>query len=356
MLIILKMIFTAEEKIQLLNRLPALELSYEPKLHKKVYAPVYYIIPKGPKALIWYTYWKDQNICLLIKLNDRGNYSDVQVFPACFSDPLALGTIIYGTYFLSHRQPHTQNYFTCEQLYYYKGNAVIKKTYNERLNLLLELFTLYVAQVAYTPSSLVVGLPVMTETYEEALALLDYLPYKTYGIGAPSPEHKQQQKAPHQQAQHHQAQHQQAQHQQTVQQKQKMPDAPPMPTRLPPVGTNNHFSNKAVFKVKASLAADNYQLYTNDDQFYETAMIPTYKCSVMMNALFRNIKENANLDLLEESDDDDDFENTQIDKFVDLAKTVVMECVYSKRFKKWQPVKVIANPTKISLRRDLPQK
>jgi len=342
-LIILKMIFTAEEKIQLLNRLPALELSYEPKLHKKVYAPLYYIIPKGPKALIWYTYWKDQNICLLIKLNERGNYSDVQVFPTSFSDPLALGTIIYGTYFLSHRQPHTQHYFTCEQLYYYKGNTVIKKTYNERLNLLIELFTLYVAQVAYTSSSLVVGLPFMTESYEEALAQLDQLPYKTYGIGAPLFNPSEQQ-----------FQHKQPQQKQ-VEQKQQHSITVPMPTRLPPV-VSNHFSNKAVFKVKASLAADNYQLYTNDDQFYETAMIPTYKCSVMMNALFRNIKENANLDLLEESDDDDDFENTQIDKFVDLAKTVIMECVYSKRFKKWQPVKIISNPTKICLRRDLPQK
>ena len=66
-----------------------------------------------------------------------------------------------------------------------------------------------------------------------------------------------------------------------------------------------------------------------------------------MNALFRNIKENANLDLLEESDEEDDFENTQIDKFVDLEKTYTMECVYLKRFKKWQPVKTILKNGKI---------
>ena len=74
----------------------------------------------------------------------------------------------------------------------------------------------------------------------------------------------------------------------------------------------------------------------------------------MMNALFRNIKENANLDLLEESDDEEEFENIQMDKFVDLEKTIAMECVYSKRFKKWQPVK-IANPSaKIISLKDLP--
>jgi hypothetical protein len=112
----------------------------------------------------------------------------------------------------------------------------------------------------------------------------------------------------------------------------------------------NAFAHKAVFKVRADLAADNYQLYTAEDIFYETAMVPTYKCSVMMNALFRNIKENANLDLLEESDEEGEFENTQIDKFVDLAKTVFVECIYSKRFKKWQPVKSLSHAKIITLK------
>ena len=60
-----------------------------------------------------------------------------------------------------------------------------------------------------------------------------------------------------------------------------------------------------------------------------------------MNGLFRTIKENTNLDFLEESDDEDEFENIQLDKFVNLDKMVLMECVYLKRFQKWQPNKVI---------------
>ncbi len=70
-------------------------------------------------------------------------------------------------------------------------------------------------------------------------------------------------------------------------------------------------------------------------------MIPTYKCSVFLNSLFRNIKENKNLDLLEESDDEDDFENIELNKFVDLDKTILMECVFLKKFQKWQPLKQI---------------
>ena len=308
------MILNSTDKMYLLNRLPALELSYEPKLHKKVYASVFYIIPKGPKALIWYTYWNDRNVCLLIKINERGNYSDVQLMTSVFSDTLALGTIVYGTYFLHYNR----HYFTCEQLYYYKGLAVAKKPYNERLNLLLDMFVSHVEQVTYTPDSLVVGLPVMTETYEEALAQMDKVPYKTYGIAAA----------------HGSANTSHANTSHATANTSHGPASHGFTTTLA----------KAIFSVKANLAADNYNLYTAENTFYETAMVPTYKCSVMLNTLFRNIKENANLDLLEESDDEAEFENTQIDKFVDLEKTVIMECVYSKRFKKWQPVKPILTP------------
>jgi hypothetical protein len=347
------MVLSPAEKMYLLNRLPALELSYEPKLHKKVYAPIYYIIPKGPKALIWYTYWNDRNVCFLIKINERGNYSDVQPMTSVFSDTLALGTIIYGTYFLHYNR----HYFTCEQLYYYKGLAVAKKTYNERLNLLTDMFVSHVEQLIYTPDSLVVGLPVMTETYEEALAEMDKVPYKTYGVAAvahttspnafaSTPNAFANAPSPNAFA--------------------PTPTAyAPTPNAYAPTPTPNAFAPtpnafaptpnafaKAIFGVKADLAADNYHLFTAENTFYETAMVPTYKCSVMLNALFRNIKENANLDLLEESDDEAEFENTQIDKFVDLEKMVMMECVYSKRFKKWQPVKPILTlkPKIISLK------
>jgi hypothetical protein len=330
--------FTQEEKLQLFNRLPALELSYEPKLHKKVYSSVYYIIPKGPKALVWYTYWREQHVCLLILLNERGNYSDIKLFPACFSDAMALGTIIYGTHFICQNKP----YFTCEKLYYYKGLDNKKKSYYEQLPLLIEMFQKEVEQVAYTTYSLVVGLPMMTETYEEALDIMDKgeLPYKVYGIGGSTP-------------------------------------TPPFrgtAERSAPPKTNTFISNRPntflsngsrpqhtlgaavtasggcrgqaqqsnTLLVRAGLAADTYSLYNpNDNTFVGTAMVPTYKCSVFLNGLFRNIKENKNLDLLEESDDEEEFENIELDKFVDLEKSFLMECVFLKRFQKWQPVKLI---------------
>lgn len=60
-----------------------------------------------------------------------------------------------------------------------------------------------------------------------------------------------------------------------------------------------------------------------------------------MNNIFRKIKENANLDLLEESDDEDDFEDTRTDKYVDLSKVVRMKCQYTHKFKKWIPIEIV---------------
>ena len=54
-----------------------------------------------------------------------------------------------------------------------------------------------------------------------------------------------------------------------------------------------------------------------------------------------------NLDLLEESDDEDDFQNTDEYKYVYLDKEIKMICVYNKRFEKWMPQKV-ANKTENS--------
>jgi hypothetical protein len=65
-----------------------------------------------------------------------------------------------------------------------------------------------------------------------------------------------------------------------------------------------------------------------------------------MNGLFRNIRENKNLDYIEESDDEDDFENILPDKYVDLKKTLLLECVFHKKFKKWVPRKVMPRGTK----------
>ena len=82
--------------------------------------------------------------------------------------------------------------------------------------------------------------------------------------------------------------------------------------------------------------------------------IPNYSTSVMMNNLFRDIKENNNLDTLEESDDEEEFENISKDKYVYLEKSYKLRCVYNKKFQRWVPL-TIAKKSKISFKKEILQ-
>jgi hypothetical protein len=70
-----------------------------------------------------------------------------------------------------------------------------------------------------------------------------------------------------------------------------------------------------------------------------------------MNNLFRNIKENENLDTLEESDDEDEFENINEDKYISLNTVKTMECSFNTQHGKWYPIKVVNHS--ISRKKDI---
>ena len=50
-----------------------------------------------------------------------------------------------------------------------------------------------------------------------------------------------------------------------------------------------------------------------------------------------------NLDTLEESDDEEEFQNVNLSKYVDLDKRYNMTCVYNHKFKKWVPLEIVKN-------------
>ena len=54
------------------------------------------------------------------------------------------------------------------------------------------------------------------------------------------------------------------------------------------------------------------------------------------------------MDLLEESDDENEFEDVSEDKYVDLNKTLIMKCIFNQKFKKWEPVEVIKEKVKLT--------
>jgi hypothetical protein len=107
-----------------------------------------------------------------------------------------------------------------------------------------------------------------------------------------------------------------------------------------------------IFYIKPDIQNDIYYLYNAGENVdinstcfsmisKDIAHIPDYKTSVFMNKLFRNIKENHNLDSLEESDEEEEFENIHIDKFVDLSKILKVRCSFNYKFKKWVPMQVV---------------
>jgi hypothetical protein len=106
----------------------------------------------------------------------------------------------------------------------------------------------------------------------------------------------------------------------------------------------NQLKREIVFNIRADIQDDIYHLFYINDELNEEehsiACIPDYNSSVMMNKLFRIIKENDNLDALEESDDEEEFENDNIDKFVHLDKSYKMICQFNHKFKKWNPIKI----------------
>ena len=102
---------------------------------------------------------------------------------------------------------------------------------------------------------------------------------------------------------------------------------------------------------------DIYHLYclgdNNTEKYVGLASISDYKTSVMMNKLFRIIKENENLDALEESDDEEEFENEKEDLFVHLEREFKMLCAYNHKFKKWYPIKLADNNANLTLSKNL---
>jgi len=184
--------------------------------------------------------------------------------------------------------------------------------------LLKEIFDEQISQKSYNNMFVTIGLPCWCPNYTTALKTKDALPYPVHGIKVFDTQNKKQ------------------------------------PVRGIYQNKDKQ-SVEGIFRVIAALQSDIYHLFCFDRHStaaYATAAVPSYRRSVALNDLFRSIKENANLDLLEESDDDEEFENIDEYKFVDTKKTLVMRCVYHKKFRKWEPVQVISPNTKLITRQN----
>jgi len=327
-------------------RIPPFEISYETIAHKKFF-PSYNLalaIPNGKKYYAYFSFYQGKNVCYLMELNREKKIVDV-TFHDNHNHDLSLGTLLYGT-LIQYEQSSNSQVFVLEDAYYYKGISLKNMVFGEKLG--------YIEQF------------METVTMNSGPLTIFVLP-RIWGINHSNPdepsvlEEYEQHKPKIQYAVHH------------IQLRKLMEISPFINISLNHLATAKHRDNKestipskiqentftinfgkpqyrypTVFQVSADIQFDIYHLFACGKNkapvYYGITYIPNMKTSIMMNKLFRNIRENNNIDYIEESDDEDDFENIAEDKYVDLNKTVKMECVFHQKFKKWVPVRVITDP------------
>jgi hypothetical protein len=336
----------------ILKRFPSFELSYEAITHKKVYPLSYELclaVPSGRKYFLWFTFYRTRDVCYLMELNKDKRIVKASVVSVPFGRDCSIGTILYGTVV---REDGIDPFFVIEDIYYYKGISFKQQPFYDRLCYLKQMFEK--DRTELTKDCISVYLPFFwlvrpnKTTGEVTLSsiipdnittkiiynvhhiqyrdLTNIRPYLNVNVGLKetiSPE---------------------------LTLKTHTINKSHISKYVPNYG-KPQYKYPTVFRIMADVQYDIYHLYACGSNcrfvYYDVAYIPNYKKSVFMNGLFRNIRENTNLDYIEESDDDEDFENTQEDKYVDLKKEIFMECSFHTKFKRWVPICVVGKSEKV---------
>ena len=320
-----------------INRFPKLELSYETVAHKKV-SPNYDIcisIPNGKKTFMWFTFHEDTDVCYLLEINkDHKVTKIVNVGTDNFDHQLAYGTILYG----SLCEVNEKQVFIIEDMYYFCGLLVKHFTFGEKLTYYKTLMTMKTK----TQMSIKVALPYMCMVVGDN-ALLESMPFyeSMTSMTAYTTHHVQFRSsktiAPY------------LNHVYKKRSVEKVEADEDTPFLFPRNDLDHYVQmnlKAAVFRVTADIQNDVYHLFAYDG-YTNIAYIGSRDSSVYMNKLFRNIRENTNVDYGEESEDEDIFQNTSLDKYVDLKKEYKMHCVYNAKFKKWVPVHVVDEKSRL---------
>ena len=325
--------YNSKEQYEILEDFPTnINISYETIVHKKISdAQIILAIPDGVRYCIWFTTYKNNNICWMLELNQSNKVVNIEKCLTNYHDTLCYGTVLYGTLFTYKTSVKC---FSIEDMYYYKGYNIQPSKYCERLQKIHNLFkSCELNQTIFTNRMLMFGLPYMDTSYENMLKIVSSLPYKTQFL--------QFQYLEESNGNIYNLSLQTITETKTileVNQSNKLVQKTQPPCR---VSLDSKKKKTTVFKVVPDIQNDIYHLYSSDGTFVDIAYIQTYEKSVMMNKLFRNIKENDRLDALEESDDEEEFENNNPDKFVFLERSYLMECDFNYKFKKWMPIKIV---------------
>jgi len=335
-----------------------LEIYYENHVHKKFLADVYAVIPKGRKCALWFTHkqcWMFQISKRVYQPSQPGQYKQFSQQsnhsePVSFDDVRMMhsmpcmddawysgeGTILYGT--CLSEKGGIKKRFSVENVHYFCG----AKQIGGGMERFIAFFDAYNKQKCKSDAPLQFFMPIMHTSFHDALK--DAQQITSYDVFCIQHRFLQRSCTEYKNLLLHLAEQPQPQ--------QLQPTAPAQsffPRQANVIQTQNQTQNQKpqgsmrTFVLRPDAQNDIYYVLHNaDDTITDATMIahiPNYKTSVMMNSIFRNIKENRNLDALEESDDEEEFVDADKNKnkFVDLSKCVRMTCMFNPRFKRWQP-------------------
>ncbi len=337
------------------HRFPDLELSYETYAHKKVLTnyDICLAIPTGKKVFAWFTYDEEtgKDAVYFVELNKHFKVCKIDKTSFACHHSLAYQTILYGTLTELIGQEHSvplvsqehsvplepivTSYYIVEDVYYYQGLYVKNLSFGEKLHYLHSMFA-----NELVPNTFALPYMCLVQLTNMMLDSLSF--YESICSQSAYTTHHIQFRSSSEVVPYLNHTYKKKQEQVVVS---NSSDLLLFPHKDLDHDAQNGLRN-AIFKVKADIQADVYHLYaydtkTNDYVYVNIAYIGSLDSSKYMNSLFRKIRENENIDYGEESEDEDDFQNVNLDKYVDLSKTYFMNCVYNTKFKKWIPVNVV---------------
>lgn len=349
-------ILSNSECTKIVQRFPSIELSYETISHKKV-SPSYELalaIPQGKKFYAWFSFYENKDVLYLMEINKEKKITNILMVPVPnFDQELFFGTVFYGVVLLNEPtvdspifpQNNQKKRFIIEDMLNYRGISMKKMKLNEKMPWMFDFLNNWKQHYDASSCEADFFMPAMWhyDTTREPEGSESVLPVNYKNL--PYQVHHIQYRCLYETAPY-------LNYPITKNFCSKTTSStsvakPVIFENFKPNFAKPQYKNKTVFVVNADIQFDIYHLYAygkNKSQvYYNVAYIPNYKTSVFMNNLFRNIKENKNLDYIEESDDEDDFQNTAVDKYVNLQKTLYLECKFHPKFKKWVPLRVV-NP------------
>lgn len=284
------------------KKFPLNELSYD-KLHHKKVPNCFLAIPKGKKYYLWFTNMQNEDVCILIEYHNKSqSFVRAEKIQTYFSREMSYGSILYGTIVI-HK--HCK-YFVCENVLQHRKNFMANAPYKRVLQAMNDIFTKDIECKSITGHELIVTSCLMSTSKETLKDLIQNQTYPIYGIL-----------------------------------NRCLQSTYTFMTPYDNKSSNITNARLLTFRVMADIKHNVYKLYYYEPnkgiQFYQKTYIPDHATTVMMNNKFRIVKEDTNLDLLEESDDEEEFENIDEDKFVFLDRYCNFKCYFHPKIKRWVP-------------------